>query len=542
MESRSSDRVTWVQMTRTATAPISRIDVDSSDLRLAAIDVGSNSVHMVVAQADADGGLTTLWRLKEMVGLGRISFPSKRLSAEAMDRAIVTLARFSQEAQRRQCEKVLAVATSAIREAENGGLFIERIRRELGLHLRVVSARDEARLIYLGVRHAMDLGTSPSLIIDIGGGSVEFIVARRDQPLLLESRKLGSARMTARYIKSDPASEAEIKALLGHYEAELRPLVEAIRALKPVRFIGTSGTLENLAAICSKPSSNGDGELVLEAGPLSKVLGQLAEMTSEDRARIKGLDDKRRDQILAGALLVDELFQRLNIERMQICGSALREGILVDYLSHHRPQLQVRREVPEPRRRAILDLARRSHWHQAHAEQVGRLTLRLFDQLQGLHGLGRKARELIEYGALLHDIGFLIGPARHHKHAMYLILNGDLAPFMESEARMIACIARYHRKAAPSKSHPVYAALSKDDRRVVKVGAALLRIADGLDRTNCAVVTDVRCRVLEKEVRLTIASRGDSELEVWSALARGKLFEEVFERGLSITTRPTAGK
>src|SRR5687768_14878737 len=189
---------------------------DRPEFRIAAIDVGSNSLHMAIAQADPDGGVTTLWRMKEMVGLGRMSFPSRRLSREAMDRAVTTLRRFQQAAQARQCEKVLAVATSAVREAENGGDFLERVRRELGLNIRIVSARDEARLIYLGARHEVNFGNKPHFLLDIGGGSVEFIVGDAQRAAVLESRKLGAARMTARYVSSDPISPGDLKSLLAH--------------------------------------------------------------------------------------------------------------------------------------------------------------------------------------------------------------------------------------------------------------------------------------------------------------------------------------
>src|SRR5688572_9026363 len=222
------------------------------ELRVAAIDVGSNSIHMVVAQVDSSGGISILWRVREMVGLGRISFPSKRLTKLAMDRATMTLRRFMVEAQRWHCEDVVAVATSAVREAENGGEFIERARAQLGVHVRVVSARDEARLIYLGVRHARDLRAGPNFILDIGGGSVELILADAEKPLLLESRKLGAARMTARYLKSDPPEPKEVKALLAHYEDELGPVLNAVRQLKPRRFIATSGAILNLAAMTAR--------------------------------------------------------------------------------------------------------------------------------------------------------------------------------------------------------------------------------------------------------------------------------------------------
>ncbi len=501
-------------------------------LRLAAIDVGSNSVHMVVAQVDADGGVTTLWRMKEMVGLGRMSFPSHRLSKEAMDRAIAVLTRFKQAAQQRQSEKIIAVATSAIREATNGGDFIERAKRELGLYIRVVSARDEARLIYQAVRHAMPMKHQPHLIIDVGGGSVEFIVGDDRRPVLLDSRKLGAARMTAKFVKSDPISNEDLAALRKHYRRELAPLIEGILKLKPQKCIGTSGTLENIAAMCrAVDHSNGNGSgTVIERGALERLTKKLIESDAKSRTNIRGLDDQRKDQIVAGAVLVAELMNRLKLKRMHLCGSALREGILLDYLSRHIPDLAIRREVPDPRRRSVIDLARRCDWRKTHSEHVGGLCLRLFDELKSLHEMGDSQRELLGYAALLHDIGWHIAGKRHHKHAMYLILNGDLKNFDKEEVRLIANIARYHRKASPKLQHQSYKALAPAARRVVNVGAALLRIADGLDRSHASIITNMRCEVGRKKIRCTLSARSDAELEIWAARRKMGLFKKVFQR------------
>jgi exopolyphosphatase/guanosine-5'-triphosphate,3'-diphosphate pyrophosphatase len=498
------------------------------EFRLAAIDVGSNSLHMVIAQADADGAITTLWRMKEMVGLGRISFPSRRLTAEAMSRAIATLRRFQEAAKRRQCEKILAVATSAVREAINGGDFLERVRNELGMHIRVVSARDEARLIYHGVRHAAELKAAPSFILDIGGGSVEFIVADKSRALLLESRKLGAARMTAKYVKSDPIEAGDLKALLSHYERELAPLCEQIALLRPADALGTSGTVENLAAMCA--SLYGSSEGLIEREPMNKLVSKLLESRSAERAHFKGLDDQRKDQVIAGALLVNELMRRLDLKQIVVCKSALREGIMVDYLSRHLPELSIRRDVPDPRRRSVLDLARRCEWHQAHAEQVARLTLQLFDQLKPLHGLGRRARELIEYAALLHDIGWHIGKNEHHKHSMYLILHGDLKDFTADEVRVMASIARYHRNVKIKPTQKVFARLGPKDKQIVRVGASLLRLADGLERSHSNVVSSVSCSISGRKVNVRIKARGDAELEIWGARRKRELFEETFGR------------
>ncbi len=524
-------------------AIVSRLNGHAGSVRLAAIDVGSNSIHMTIAQADSDGSVTTLWRAKEMVGLGRISFPSRWLSAEAMNRAFVTLRRFVEEAHHRRCEQILAVATSAVREAENGGAFIERVRRELGVHVRVVSARGEAELIYLGVRHALGLERGPHLIIDIGGGSVEFIVGDHQKAYLLESRKLGAARMTARFVKSDPIDESELKALLRHYDLELTPIIAAISKLSPVGVIGTSGTIENLALMCgeslTQENGNGQASAVLPRRPLERIVHRLLESRSKDRERIKGLDEQRKDQILAGALLAHELFERLDIEQIELCRSALREGLLIQHLAEHRPEMEIRRDVPDPRRREILDLARRCHFHHEHAEQVARLCLSLFDQTRaaGLHDLGPRQRDLVEYGALLHDIGYLIGRDRHHKHSAYLIRNGGLEHFSPEEVAIIACIARYHRGVAPQSRHRLFTSLSRKGQRAVRVGAALLRVADGLDRTNCAVVAGVRCRVGRRRFRVTATTRGDAQLEAWSAKARGGLFQVVFDRRLDLAVK-----
>ncbi|HEY8667708.1 MAG TPA: Ppx/GppA phosphatase family protein [Tepidisphaeraceae bacterium] len=504
-------------------------------LRLAAIDVGSNSIHMVVAQIDSDGAVTTLWRMKEMVGLGRISFPSHRLSRDAMDRAILVLGRFYQAAQQRQCEKILTVATSAIREAHNGGDFIRRVKRELKMYVRVISAREEARLIYQAVRHAVPLGRRPHLIVDIGGGSVEFIVGDDRGTALLESRKLGAARMTAKFVHSDPINKEDRGKLLRHYEMELTPLCQSIADLHPVKAIGTSGTLENLAAMCgTEVHTNGEAApAVIERGRFEKLLGKLLAMKAKDRANLRGLDEQRQEQIVAGALLVNEIFQRLNLNNIQICAPALREGILLDYLERHIPDLEIRRQVPDPRRRSVIDLARRCDWHQTHSEHVAHIAGQLFDELKSLHGMGTLERELLEYAAMLHDIGWHIGGRGHHKHSLYLILHGRLKNFSAEEIAIIANLARYHRKALPKTAHAAYAALAAPAQRVVDKAGALLRIADGLDRSHCSVIQRVRCKTGSRKVRCALIARSDAELELWAARQKRALFDRALGRAIN---------
>lgn len=512
------------------TAPRRRVVAEPPrpELRLAAIDVGSNSLHMIVAQIGVDGSVSTVWRAKEMVGLGRMSFPSHRLSREAMDQAILALRRFQQEAYNRHCEKIIAVATSAVREASNGGDFILRARRELGINIRVVSARDEARLIYMGVRHAADLKGGPHFILDIGGGSTEFIVADESRALLLESRKLGAARMTAQFVHSDPVDAAELQQLQEHYHSELAPVIEQITAHKPTTALGTSGTLENLAAMCGNPSSPTGMAGVIEVEKLSRLVGKLIESRAKDREKLQGLDEQRREQIIAGAMLANEVMRRLGLKKITLCKSALREGILVEYLARHQPDLAVRRMIPDPRRRSVLDLAKRCNWEQSHSEHVTELCLQLFDQLHALHGLGKEDRELIEFGAILHDIGWHIAGSKHHKHSMYLVMHGNLKGFSPAEVRTIANIARYHRKSPPKAEHDEYTALPAKYKKIVRVGAGLLRIADGLDRSHNHVVQSVRSRHVDDEVTVYLETRGDPALEIWAAKRKRDLFEDQF--------------
>jgi exopolyphosphatase/guanosine-5'-triphosphate,3'-diphosphate pyrophosphatase len=341
--------------------------------------------------------------------------------------------------------------------------------------------------------------------------------------------------MTAQFVKSDPISTEDYQALVKHYEKELSPLVEQIRELRPVKILGTSGTLENLAAMCgSEPSNNGDGSpQSIEREPFQKLLAELVESRGKDRARMRGLDEQRKEQIVAGAVLVSELFKQLHIKRIEICPSALREGILLDYLSRHIPDLAIRRELPDPRRRTVIDLARRCDWHRTHSEQVASLCMKLFDELRLLHGMGAAERELIEYGALLHDIGWHIGRKGHHKHSMYLIRNANLKNFTPEEILVIANITRYHRKSPPQGKHANYQELPKRLRKAVDVGSALLRLADGLDRSHSSAIVDLRCKIGEKSIRCTLWARSDAELEVWGARRKMDWFTEVFGKKMT---------
>ena len=242
------------------------------------------------------------------------------------------------------------------------------------------------------------------------------------------------------------------------------------------------------------------------------------------------MDDQRKEQIVAGVVLVASFMKRLDVKKIELCGAALREGILADYLSRHKPDLTIRREVPDPRRRSVLDLARRSNWHEAHGTHVAKLLLRLFDDLRPLHKLGDRDRELMEYAAWLHDIGWHIGSKNHHKHSAYLIRHGDLQGFTKEEVRTLAALARFHRKSPPGKAHGMYRKLTAHDQHAVQVGTALLRLADGLDRSHASAVTELVASIGKSKVTITASSAVDIQLELWAARDKQATFEHVFGR------------
>jgi exopolyphosphatase / guanosine-5'-triphosphate,3'-diphosphate pyrophosphatase len=280
--------------------------------------------------------------------------------------------------------------------------------------------------------------------------------------------------------------------------------------------------------MCSSRANAARAEIEREA--LNDLVDKLLKTEAADRVKIRGLDEKRQDQIIAGALLVQFIMAELGIKRIVLCGSALREGILLEYIGRHLPDLAVRRKVPDPRHRSVLDLARKCEWNETHSLQVVAIALKLFDQLESLHGLNAKAREFLEHAAMLHDIGWHIAPNRHHKHSMYLVQHGELKGFSDREIDIIANMTRYHRASMPKPSHGAYMSLPSGDRHIVDVGGAILRIADGLDRSHSRVVRDLKCQIGKRRVKVQITGRGDIELELWAARRKTDLFIRAFDR------------
>jgi exopolyphosphatase/guanosine-5'-triphosphate,3'-diphosphate pyrophosphatase len=513
-------------------------------LRIAAIDIGTNSLHMVIVEVTESLSFKVLSSEKDLTQLGAAALVHHRLTRRPMDHTLEVLARYQRIATGFDCDVILAYATSAVRESTNGGDFVLEVKKKLGLLVQVISAHEEAHLIYLAVRQAIELadaetGDHPSLIVDIGGGSCELIVGTNARPLLLESFKLGASRLTQEFVHSDPVSRRDLSDLEKHIRKTLKPAIETIRGMKVHRVIGTSGTMENLAAMCVLQH----GEEIVRQRLLTQmrredfdgVLKRLERSTTGERLRMPGLDPGRAPQILAGALVVDHLFDRLEMGQIDVCDRALREGMIIDYTQTHWPKVKLSVQIRDPRRRSVFELGRRCNFDEKHALQVARLALALFDGLRAVHKMGSHERELLEYAALLHDIGWHIGLSSHHKHSLYLIKNGELEGFSPNDTDILANVARYHRKSAPKKSHPDFVALDADSRQRVWKLASLLRIADGLDRGHYDNVQKLRTIVRRDTVSVLVDTQADPQLELWAARLKGDMFERTFERGLKFS-------
>lgn len=504
-------------------------------MKIAAIDVGTNSFHLLIGQVNADGQVVALEKAKDMVRLGDSTFKSGVISPEAFAHAGEALRNFRRLADRHGCDAIVAVATSATREADNGGDFVRAMRDETGIDLHVISGEEEARLIYLGARTQLGLGNRRALICDIGGGSVEVMVGDGRELYFQRSLKLGVLRLI-QHIKGDPPTQDECGQLaeLCHRALE--------RVASPMQRIGfdfiaiSAGTGRAIYELCQPQTASaapGERQRVVRFADVYALERRLCAMSSLERSRLPGLDPRRIDSIISGVILVRSLLEVFHADEYTLSEAGLREGLIADYAAKNRPGIQLVDEFPDQRRRSVVSLMRRSQLgsFEGHAQHVSRLALDLFRGLRPLHGLPNADGELLEFAALLHDIGFYIAGSKHHKHGQYLIENVGLAGFSPDEISLMAQTVRYHRKATPKDTHLPYNALSDGLKRRVRVHAALLRVADGLDRTNRQLVRSVRCRILSKEIEFVLtAPEGDLELELWAARRKADLLAEVFRR------------
>jgi len=487
-------------------------------MRIAAIDIGTNSIHMIVVRIRPDLSFEVVDREKEMVRLGAGGLDGRELTPSATAAALQTLARFKRLADSHQVDEIIAAATSAVREAENGGDFIALVRREIGIRVRVISGTEEARLIHRAAGYGVDMSEGAAVVIDIGGGSVEITLGTPHRMALGRSVKAGVIRLTERFVKSDPLTPRDEQRLLRYIRRETRDFVKEITRRGYTRVFGTSGTILSLGSMAAGVTRASDARnLRVPAKALRRLRKRLTTMTLDERLKVPGLDPRRADLAVAGIILLDTLLSDLDADAITLCDLALREGLVLDYIQKNSAHIRKVERIPDVRRRSVIELAERCNFNAEHARQVARLALALFDQTRAAHGLGPKEREWLEYAGLLHDVGVHISYEDHHKHSAYLIRNGGLRGFEPAEIEAIALLARYHRLAPPKRSHPEYGALTGQLRKTVKKLAGILRLAEGLDRSHAQVVRNLDVHDRESHLLVQLATAGDAELELWAA-------------------------
>src|SRR3954469_11705291 len=501
-------------------------------MRIAALDVGSNSFHLIVADVATGGHINVLDRAKEMVRLGDSTLHHGVIPPEVFRRGLDALRALRRIADRHNVDALMAVATSAVREAQNGGEFVRAARDEAGIDIRVIRGDEEARLIYLGARGSLDLGKQRVALFDLGGGSLEVILADAQELYYTASLKLGVIRLAETCPCSDPPTSRERAQLAERVRSMLDPVVTRVRAMGFDFVAFTSGTASALASILRADKDTGSGKSTIALEDLQALEQRLGSTSIAARARLTGLDARRADTIYGGAVVFRTALELAGAEQGTLCETALREGIIADYVATHRPGMLLVEEFPDLRRRTVMELARRCQFREDHGTHVARLALSIFDQTRRLHKLATGDGELLEYAALLHDIGFYISPHRHHRHSEYLIKSHAMTGFSRSEVEIIALTARYHRKAEPRRGHGPIKTVSKADSRRVRYLAAILRVADALDRTHARLVRAVRCSISTRTVEVRVDADGDPELELWAARRKGDLFEALAGRKL----------
>lgn len=532
------------QVQRQEELPSSSAPALTSDRVLAAIDVGTNSIHMAVVKIQpALPAFTIIAREKATVRLGDREKQSGRLTLAAMERAMVALRRCQEIAKSLNAEEIIAVATSAVREAPNGHDFLHQIEAELGLIVDLISGQEEARRIYLGVLSGMEFNHQPHVIIDIGGGSTELILGDGHEPRSLSSTKVGAVRLSAELVNTDPISNSEFNYLQAYVRGMLeRSAEEVLSHLRPgetPRLVGTSGTIETLAAIHARdklgfvPSPLNGYQFSYK--DLRDIVNRLRRLDYAERAALPGMTERRSEIIVAGAVILQEAMSLLGLESITICERALREGVVVDWMLTRGLIEDRLRYQSSVRQRSVTKIAHKYQVNLEHSKRVARFALSLFDQTQGvLHEWGSEERELLWAAAILHNCGHFISHSAHHKHSYYLIRHGELLGYTEVEIETIANLARYHRKGGPKKKHESYRSIdSKKHRRVVDQLSPLLRLAVALDRRQIGAIEHIRCELVpaSRELRLylhAVDPEDDCALELWSLDQKQAGIEEAF--------------
>lgn len=500
---------------------------DDGEKRIAAIDIGSNSIRQIVADVSPTGSIRVVDEMKAAPRLGAGLAKSGRLDEAGIVAATDAVARMVTLARHLGAKRVEAVATSAVRDAENGGDFVDAVKKACGLRVRLLKGEEEARLSWVSAIKHFDLGIGRAVVMDIGGGSLELALSADGLVERLVSVPFGTIRMTEKFLKPE-ATFKKVRKLRKFVREDIRRILP-VRDWRGARVIGSGGTFTNLAGMLLarqgvQTARSVHGTRIVRED-LEHLLDTLQEMSTDERSQVPGLNPARADIIVAGLAVAAEVMARLESRALFCSAYGIREGLLLD----------VAKVVPditdpgEARERSVREFAERCRYEAPHARQVQRLALQLFDSLGSRLGCEPADRQVLADAALLHDIGYHINYDKHHKHSYHLILHADLLGMTPTEQVLVANIARYHRGAPPKKTHENLAGLGRALRDKITVLSAILRVADGLDRGHVGGVADVKVRWLQRAIRIrpTPVPRAMLRLELWGAARKAALLAEV---------------
>ena len=504
-------------------------------MKFAAIDIGSNSIKLVVVDAAASNSFAVLTREREMVRLGHETLLKGYIGRAAMLRAAECIKRFRSIAEARGAELIVAIATASVREANNGANFIRAIEQKTGVRVEVLSGIEEARLIGLAASQGCSQKGVAMLNIDIGGGSTEISIFRDGQPVSLFSIKLGAVGLTERFIKSDPPRADQMNALRAEIQSALDRPARELSEQSWDAATGTSGTILAIGAALRRRSDAGNGETaqpvesIINLKELTPWNAALCVMNAAQRREVAGLMARRAEIIVAGGQVLEGTMRALGIKSLRTCDWALREGVIIDRLREWEAESRPPMPDLDQKLRGVHAVGKRFGYEEAHSQQVARLAEKIFDALSPSANLTRHQRLLLSAAALLHDVGYHIAHESHHKHSFYLIENSELTGFSEGERGVIANIARYHRGSHPKQRHSPYNSLSAADRETVCRLAGILRLADALDRRHDNRVKDLLCKRVKNVFHIKLSSAAECGHELELAEQRLDLFEDAFD-------------
>ena len=492
---------------------------------IAAIDIGSNAIRLAIANTKAEGGYETVYSVREPVRLGQDVFTKGLISAHTVDQLVQTLAEFKKKLEEHRVAHSKAVGTSALREATNRDAVLRTVSKGTGVDIGIIGGEEEARLIHLAARETINLKGKLALLVDIGGGSVEVVLADDSTILCTESYEMGSVRLLK--ILGEKAGEERFNQLVTEYvDATQRRLEQEIGNQKIDICIGTGGSIESLGELRRELFGKNSNQKVT-ADELKSIVKKLRSTTFEERIQEFRLRPDRADVIVPAAIVLQKIVEQAGVAEVTIPGIGLKDGVLLEIISelrHHETRFY-REQVIE----SALHLGRKYFFDERHGSTVSNLAIQIFDQTKSTHELDQEGRLILEVAALLHDIGHYVNVSHHHKHTQYILQASPLIGLTSLQMSIVANVARYHRKSGPKLQHKPYEDFAPKHRLTISKLAAILRLADALDHEHASTVQEVEVEYKRPRFLFKLKGKGDMLLEKWALANKRDLFESVFD-------------